>query len=516
MKKETTDRIIFFDTTLRDGEQSPGAALTSNAKLTIARQLAKMNVDIIEAGFPIASEDDAYAVKLIGREVRGPVICALARCVTRDIEAALKSLESAKRPRLHLFLATSEIHRKFKLSKAKDEIIKIAREMVCFAKKYIDDIEFSPEDATRTEPDFLLQVCKTVVEEGAKTLNIPDTVGYAVCEEYGALIRFLRENIPDNIVISVHCHNDLGLAVANSLVAIKNGARQVECTINGIGERAGNASLEEIAMNLIVRKKYYNVSVNLETRQIYRTSKLVSSLTGIPVQPNKAIVGDNAFRHEAGIHQDGIIKYKETYEIMRPQMVGIPESTLVLGKHSGRHALNLRLNSLGISVDEKTLDRIFQQFKNLADKKKEINDLDLIVLAEQETMPSFEPVYVLEYFHILSGTSTVPSATVRISKKGEIFEDASLGDGPVDALYKAIDRIVKLSPKLQEYKITAVTGGKDAQGEVVVSLVINGMTVAGKGVSTDIIEASARAYLNAVNQFLARKSVIKKRKYRGT
>ncbi|HOK79259.1 MAG TPA: 2-isopropylmalate synthase [bacterium] len=509
------DRIIFFDTTLRDGEQSPGASLTSSAKLTIARHLAKLNVDVIEAGFPVASEDDAYAVKLIGKEVKGPVICALARCVPKDIEIALKSLESAQKPRLHLFLATSEIHRKFKLVKAKSEIIRIAKEMVSFAKKFIDDIEFSPEDATRTEPDFLLEVCKTVVDEGARTLNIPDTVGYAVPEEYGALIKFLREKIPQEIVISVHCHNDLGLAVANSLAAVKNGARQVECTINGIGERAGNASLEEIAMNLIVRKKYYGVRVDLETKHIYRISKLVSSLTGIPVQPNKAIVGDNAFKHESGIHQDGVIKCRETYEIMHPKMVGIPESTLVLGKHSGRHALKLRLESLGVSVDENTLNKIFEQFKKLADKKKEVNDLDLLVLAEQETISAVEPTYTLEYFHIISGTSTLPSATVRIRKKNEIIEDASLGDGPIDALYKAIDRIVKISPKLQEYKISAVTGGKDAQGEVIVSLMIDGMRVAGKGVSTDIIEASARAYLNAINQYLSRKNLVKK-KYRGT
>ncbi|HOJ30413.1 MAG TPA: 2-isopropylmalate synthase [bacterium] len=509
------DRIIFFDTTLRDGEQSPGASLTSSAKLTIARHLARLNVDVIEAGFPVASEDDAYAVKLIGKEVNGPAVCALARCVPRDVEVALKSLESARKPRLHLFLATSEIHRKFKLVKAKSEIIRIARDMVKFAKKFIDDIEFSPEDATRTESDFLFEVCQTVVEEGARTLNIPDTVGYAVPEEYGALIGFLREKFPPEIVISVHCHNDLGLAVANSLTAVKNGARQVECTINGIGERAGNASLEEIAMNLIVRKKFYGVDVDLDTKHIYRISKLVSSLTGIPVQPNKAIVGDNAFKHESGIHQDGVIKCRETYEIMHPKMVGIPESTLVLGKHSGRHALKLRLESLGVSVDEKTLNKIFEQFKTLADKKKEVNDLDLIVLAEQETLSAVEPVYTLEYFHIVSGTSTLPSATVRIRKKDEILEDASLGDGPIDALYRAIDRIVKISPKLHEYKIAAVTGGKDAQGEVIVSLIIDGVRVAGKGVSTDIIEASARAYLNAINQYLTKKTIIKK-KYRGT
>lgn len=509
------EKVIFFDTTLRDGEQSPGASLTSSAKLTIARQLAKLNVDVIEAGFPVASEDDAYAVSLIGREVKGPVICALARCVVRDIEIALKSLESAEKPRLHLFLATSEIHRKYKLSKAKDEIIKIARDMVRFARGFIDDIEFSPEDATRTEPDFLLEVCKIVAQEGVRTLNIPDTVGYAVPEEYGNLIGFLRRNLPEDIILSVHCHNDLGLAVANSLNAIKNGARQVECTINGIGERAGSASLEEIAMNLVVRKEYYGVDIGIDTKQIYRTSKLVSSLTGIPVQPNKAIVGENAFRHESGIHQDGVLKYRETYEIMHPRMVGIPESTLVLGKHSGRHALKIRLESLGIYTDEDLLNRIFQQFKKLADRKKEISDLDLIALAEQETMPVIEPVYTLEYFHILSGSSTVPSATVRIKKQNEVFEDASLGDGPIDALYKAIDRIVKLSPRLEEYRISAVTGGKDAQGEVTVSLAIDKIRVVGKGVSTDIIEASAMAYLNAINQYFAKKS-IKKRKYKGT
>ncbi|MCM8759108.1 MAG: 2-isopropylmalate synthase [Candidatus Omnitrophica bacterium] len=508
------NQIIFFDTTLRDGEQSPGASLTSSAKLTIARQLEKLKVDVIEAGFPVASEDDAYAVSLIGKELKNCVVCALARCVVRDIEIALRSLEKARKPRLHLFLATSEIHRKYKLSKAKDEIIKIARDMVKFAKNFIDDIEFSPEDATRTEPDFLLEVCKTVVEQGVKTLNIPDTVGYAVPEEYGNLIKFLKNNLPATVILSVHCHNDLGLAVANSLAAIKNGARQVECTINGIGERAGNASLEEIAMNLVVRKGYYNAEIGIDTRQIYRTSKLVSSLTGIPVQPNKAIVGDNAFRHESGIHQDGILKYRETYEIMHPRMVGIPESKLVLGKHSGRHALKIRLESLGISPDEDSLNKIFQQFKKLADRKKEINDLDLIALAEQETMPVSEPIYTLEYFHILSGTTTVPSATVRIKKKGQVFEDASLGDGPIDALYKAIDRIVKLSPKLEEYRISAVTGGKDAQGEVTVALTIDKARVVGKGVSTDIIEASAKAYISAINQYFAKKG-IKKRKYRG-
>ncbi len=508
------ERVIIFDTTLRDGEQSPGASLTSSEKLKIAQQLARLGVDVIEAGFPVASEDDAYAVRMIAEKVKGPVICALARCKDEDIDIALKSLEKCEKPRLHLFLATSEIHRKYKLKKAKSEIIKIAREKVRFARKYIADIEFSPEDASRTEPDFLLEVSKAVIEEGAKTINIPDTVGYAIPEEFGELIRFLRENIPQDIVISIHCHNDLGLAVANSLIALKNGARQVECTINGIGERAGNASLEEIVMNLIVRENHYKLKTNINTREIYRTSKLVSSLTGIPVQPNKAIVGENAFRHEAGIHQDGILKYRKTYEIMKPEMIGIPKSELVLGKHSGRHALRERLKQLGFSISEKEFEKIFDRFKKLADKKKEITDIDLTLLVEEEIF-RVEPVYTLEYFHVLSGSSTIPSATVKLKKENKIYEDASRGDGPVDALYKAIDRITQLSPKLLEYRIMAITGGKDAQGEVGVTIEIDGIRASGKGISTDIIEASAKAYLDAINHYLSRKKVLKK-KYRGT
>ena len=508
------EKIIIFDTTLRDGEQSPGASLTSDEKLKIALQLEKLGVDVIEAGFPAASEDDAKAVKKIGEKVKNPVICALSRCKDEDIEIALKSLEKCKKPRLHLFLATSEIHRKYKLKKAKSEIIKLAREKVRFAKKYIDDIEFSPEDASRTEPEFLVEVANTVIEEGAKTINIPDTVGYAIPEEFGALIKYLKENLPENIIISVHCHNDLGLAVANSLTAILNGARQVECTINGIGERAGNASLEEIVMNLKIRKNYFKVKTDINTKEIYKTSRLVSSLTGIPVQPNKAIVGENAFRHEAGIHQDGILKHRKTYEIMRPEMVGIKESKLVLGKHSGRHALFDKLEKLGFQLDEEQKEKIFERFKKLADKKKEITDLDLIVIVEEETMPLI-PTYSLEYFHIISGSSTIPSATVRLKKGEEILEDASRGDGPVDALYKAIDRITKLSPVLKEYKITAITGGKDAQGEVTVCLEIDGIKVSGKGVSTDIIEASGKAYINAINYYIAKKNLHKKH-YRGT
>ncbi len=500
------DRVIIFDTTLRDGEQSPGASLTSEEKIKVADQLERLGVDIIEAGFPIASPDDAKAVRFIGERVKNSVVCALARCRDEDIETALRSLETAKKPRLHIFLATSEIHRKYKLNKAKDEILKIAVEKTSLAKKHLDDIEFSPEDATRTEPDFLLEVAKRVAEQGVKTINIPDTVGYTIPSEYGSLIKHLRENLPADVVISVHCHNDLGLGVANSLAAVINGARQVECTINGIGERAGNASLEEIVMNLVVRKDLYKLETNVVTKELYRTSRMVSSLTGIPVQPNKAVIGANAFRHEAGIHQDGILKYRPTYEIMSPEMVGIPESELVLGKHSGRHALQARLQALGFQLDEEQLDKVFEKFKKLADKKKEITDSDLIAITEEEEIKTEEPTYILEYFHIVSGSSTIPTATVRIKKGDTVYEDASRGDGPVDAFYKAIDRITGISPVLREYKISAVTGGQDAQGEVTVSIEVEGLKIPGKGVSTDIIEASGKAYLNAINRFLMRKN----------
>ncbi|MCM8770053.1 MAG: 2-isopropylmalate synthase [Candidatus Omnitrophica bacterium] len=504
------ERVIIFDTTLRDGEQSPGASLTSQEKVQIARQLEILGVDVIEAGFPAASPGDAEAVTLVSQAVQRPSVCALARCHDRDIEVALKSLEKAAHPRLHLFLATSEIHRRYKLGKAKTEILRIATEKVSSVRKLINDVEFSPEDASRTEPEFLLEVVLAVVEAGACTVNIPDTVGYAVPEEFGTLIDFLASPIRGkNVIISVHCHNDLGLAVSNSLAALKSGARQVECTINGIGERAGNASLEEIVMNLHVRKDYYQCFTNINTREIYRTSRLVSSLTGIPVQPNKAIVGENAFRHEAGIHQDGILKKRETYEIMSPQLIGLPQSELVLGKHSGRHALSARLKELGLTLTEEQLERIFRRFKLLADRKKEITDLDLIVVAEEETI-DVQPVYQLDYFHILSGSSTVPSATVRLKKGEEILEDAARGDGPVDALYKTIDRIIGLKPVLKEYKITAITGGQDAQGEVSVCLEINGAKVAAKGVSTDILEASAKAYLTAINQYLRKKTAPRK------
>ncbi len=509
------EKILILDTTLRDGEQSPGASLTSEEKIKIAEQLEKLGVDIIEAGFPIASEDDSKAVKLISEIIRKPVICALARCVDKDIEAALKSLEKADKPRLHIFLATSEIHRQHKLKKAKDEILKIAVEKTRFAKKYIQDIEFSPEDASRTEPDFLIEVAEAVISEGATTINIPDTVGYATPYEYSSLIKLLRDKLPKEITLSVHCHDDLGLAVANSLAAISSGARQVECTINGIGERAGSAALEEIVMNLIVKKSFYQLETNINPKEIYRTSRMVSSLTGVSVQPNKAIIGENAFRHESGIHQDGVLKHRETYEIMSAETIGKTTSELVLGKHSGRHALKAQIEAFGFNFNESQLDKVFEKFKKLADKKKEIADIDLIVLAEEEETKTREPIYSLEYFHILSGSSTIPSATVRIRKGEEVYEDASRGDGPIDAIYKVVDRITGLNPVLKEYKISAITSGKDAQGEVMVTLEIDDMKIVAKGFSTDIIEASAKAYINAINRYLMRKH-LSKPKYKGT
>jgi len=503
------EKVLIFDTTLRDGEQSPGASLTSREKLHIALQLERLGVDVIEAGFPVSSEDDARAVALIGSSVKKPAVCALARCRESDIAAALRALRKAARPRLHLFLATSEIHRRYKLGKAKSEIVRAAREAVRAAARDIDDIEFSPEDASRTEPDFLAEVCLAVAAEGARTVNIPDTVGYALPWEFGNLIATLRAALPRSVCVSVHCHNDLGLAVASSLAAVASGARQVECTVNGIGERAGNAALEEIVMALRTRQQVFGVETGIRTEEIFRTSRLVSSLTGIPVQPNKAIVGENAFRHEAGIHQDGVLKRRETYEIMDPRKIGIGAGELVLGKHSGRHALRNRLEKLGFSLSDARLEDLYRRFKQLADRKKTIEDLDLIAIADEATVTA-RPVYEMVYFHIVSGSSTMPSATISIRKGKTVLKDAAHGDGPVDALYRAIDRVTGLSPRLSEYRISAITGGKDAQGEVAVCLEIGGQRVVGKGVSTDIIEASAKAYLAAINIYLAKKTAGRK------
>ncbi|NQU74601.1 MAG: 2-isopropylmalate synthase [Candidatus Omnitrophica bacterium] len=501
-----TKKITIFDTTLRDGEQSPGASLTSQGKLEIAYQLANLGVDAIEAGFPVSSPGDFESVRIIAKNVKGPIICGLARCMKKDIEAAGKSLKPAKRPRIHVFLATSKIHMKYKLRKLENEIIKLAVEGVTYARRFADDIEFSPEDASRSEREFLYRVVEEVIRAGAKTVNIPDTVGYAVPDEFGHLIGSIRGNVPniDKAVISVHCHNDLGLGVANSLAAIKNGAGQVECTINGIGERAGNASLEEIVMALCVRQDMLNFKTGIARKEIYKTSRLVSKLTGMLVQPNKAIVGQNAFAHESGIHQDGVLKKRITYEIMKPQDVGFSGSKIVLGKHSGRHAFSERLKALGYKLNEKDVNKAFARFKIVADKKKEVFNEDLATIVEDEVMVIPE-IYHLENFKVTSGTKILPTATVELSKSKKIFKATSSGDGPIDACYKAIDKIVGLRGSLADYGIRSVTSGKDALGEVSIRVKIKKNEISGRGASTDIIEASIKAYLNAINKIAGKR-----------
>jgi 2-isopropylmalate synthase len=501
-------RIKIFDTTLRDGEQSPGASLDPKEKLQIARQLSNLNVDIIEAGFPITSEGDFKSVSNIAKEIRGVSIAALARAVDKDIECAAKALKHAKSPRIHVFLATSKIHRKFKLAKAKDEIIKTAVKGVKHARKYVDDVEFSPEDATRTEPDFLVEVVESVIDAGAKTVNIPDTVGYAVPEQYASLIKTLKETVKNinKAAISVHCHDDLGLAVANSLTAIKAGATQVECTINGIGERAGNASLEEIVMALKTRKDFFGHTTRIKTHELLATSKIVSGLTGLWVQRNKAVVGENAFAHESGVHQDGILKERTTYEIMRPEEVGLPKTKIVLGKLSGRHAFKKRIMELGYELSDEELEHTFNQFKILADKKKDIYDQDIEALIQDEKS-EVPHIYELDSLSISCGPNTVPTAGVRLRVgKDKIVDDATIGDGPIDALFKTIDLITGTKGTLLDYNIRAITSGKDAMGEVIVEVDVEGKSYRGRAVSTDIIEASAKAYLNAINKIKIKRS----------
>jgi 2-isopropylmalate synthase len=496
------EKIIIFDTTLRDGEQAPGASLNPAEKLEIAHALADMGVDVIEAGFPISSKGDLASVKAIAKNIKGPVICALSRAIYADIDASAEGVKPAKRPRIHVFLATSKIHMQYKLKKAEEEILRIAVESVKYAKKFCEDIEFSPEDASRSERAFLFKVVESVIDAGATTVNIPDTVGYTEPAEYGSLIRAIKENVPNinKAVISVHGHNDLGLAVANSLEAIKNGARQVECTINGIGERAGNASMEEIVMAIKTRKDIFaGVETQIKTNQICKVSRLVSKLTGFVVAPNKAIVGGNAFRHESGIHQDGILKERSTYEIIRPEDVGFTGTGFVLGKHSGRHALAERLKELGFVISASQLEKVSGRFKALADKKKNIFDDDLIALVEDE-IRTIKPVWSLESFEINSGTKIAPKAKVCLRYKKKVHCAQSSGDGPVDACFKAIDKATGLKAELQDYRIEAVTKGKDALGEVGLKLKAKGKVVTARGSSTDIIEASVRAYVNALNK----------------
>jgi len=493
-------RIKIFDTTLRDGEQSPGASLGQNEKLQIARQLSILNVDVMEAGFPITSEGDFKSVSNIAKEIQDVSICALARAVDKDIDCAAKALKAAKTPRIHVFLATSEIHRKFKLIKAKEEIIKTAVKGVKRARKYVDDVEFSPEDASRTEPDFLAEVVEAVIDAGATTVNIPDTVGYAVPEQYASLIKNLKDNVRNikKAVISIHCHNDLGLAVANSLAAVKAGATQVECTVNGIGERAGNASLEEIVMALKTRKDFFGHTTRVRTKEIIATSKIVSGLTGLRVQRNKAIVGENAFAHESGVHQDGVLKESTTYEIMKPEEVGLPKTKIILGKLSGRHAFKKRVKALGYDLPDEELEHTFQQFKLLADKKKEIYDQDIEALIQDEKS---EVPHIYELDNLSINCGPVPTASVRLRVgKDKILDDSTKGDGPIDAIFKTIDLLTGIKGILLDYSVRSVTSGKDALGEASVEVEVKGNNYRGRAVSTDTIEASAKAYLNAISK----------------
>jgi len=499
-------QILIFDTTLRDGEQSPGCSLNIEEKVKIAHQLAALGVDAVEAGFPVSSRGDFEAVRAVAEEVKGPIVCALARTVPKDIEVAWQAVRKAHRPRIHVFCATSAIHRKYKLRKAKSEILRIAVDGVRRAKRLCDDVQFSPEDASRTEPDFLAEVVQAVIEAGATTVNIPDTVGYATPPQFAEIIRNLFEEVRDirKATISVHCHNDLGLAVANSLAAISAGASQVECTINGIGERAGNAALEEIVMALKTRQDFYGCRTNIVTERIMATSRLVSTLTGMAVQRNKAIVGENAFAHESGIHQDGVLKKEITYEIIRPQDVGASRSQIVLGKHSGRHAFRIRARELGFRLTDEQLESAFQRFKELADRKKTIYDEDVEAILEDE-IARVEQLYKIESLHISSGTHSVAMATVRLrDRKGRLLEDAATGDGPVDAVYKCIERMIRVPARLTDYRIRAVSMGKDAQGEVSVEVEARNHRVSAHAVDTDIVVASAKAYLNAINKVLGR------------
>jgi 2-isopropylmalate synthase len=501
------DNVLIFDTTLRDGEQAPGASMNEGEKLEIAYALERLGVDIIEAGFPVISRGDFDSVKTVAKHIKGSIVCGLARSLKEDMDAACEALKPARKKRIHVFLATSKIHMQHKLKKTQDEILQMAVEAVRYARQRVEDVEFSPEDASRSEKLFLYRILESVIEAGATTVNIPDTVGYAMPGEYGGLIADIRNNVPNihKAVISVHCHNDLGMAVANSLAAVNNGARQIECTVNGIGERAGNASMEEIVMALKTRLDVYGCTTHIRTSEIYRISRLVSKCTGFAIAPNKAIVGHNAFRHEAGIHQDGILKERSTYEIMRPEDVGFVGTGLVLGKHSGRHAFKARLKLLGIELKDAELDKAFDRFKRVADKKKQVFDEDLAAIVEDET-EVFQKTWSLVSLFAQSGTKIKPSVEVVLKSKGKTYEKGSSGDGPVDACYKAIDAITRTSGKLMDYSIHSVTQGKDALGEVTVKVQFKGKSVIAHGTSTDIFEASAKAYINALNKVLSQAS----------
>ena len=499
-------RIKIFDTTLRDGEQSPGASMNIEEKLTIAKQLARLGVDIIEAGFAISSPGDFEAIKTIGCEVEGPVICSLARAKEEDIKRAWEALRDAPKKRIHTFHSTSDIHLKYQFRISREEALKRSVEMVKLARSFVEDVEFSPMDATRTDISYLCEVVEAVLDAGASTVNIPDTVGYSIPVEFGAMIKAIHDRVKnsDKAVISVHCHNDLGLAVANSLSAILNGAGQIECTINGIGERAGNCSLEEVVMALRTRRDIFNADTGINTEEIIRSSRLVTKITGISVQPNKAIVGANAFAHEAGIHQDGLLKEKSTYEIIKPESIGLYSAKLVLGKHSGRHAFKTRLKELGYVLTDEELKKAFERFKKLADQKKDIFDEDLEALISEEVAKVPE-VYSLVDLHSVSGLNQKPTAAVKLKVGESVIDRMEHGDGPVDATYKAIASITNTKSNLLKFEVKSITGGTDALGEVMVSLEEEDRTVRGHGADTDIIVAAAKAYINALNKLAARR-----------
>jgi len=494
-------RIKIFDTTLRDGEQAPGCSMNLTEKLEVARRLEKLGVDIIEAGFPISSPGDLESVKTISGIIKNCSVAGLCRSRETDIDAAKEALAKAAKPRIHVFLATSPVHMEFKLKMTPDQVLEQAVSSVKYAKKFCSDVEFSAEDAFRSDPDFVCKVFGAAIEAGALTVNFPDTVGYAMPEEFGERVRYIKEHTThmEKAALSVHCHNDLGLAVANSIAAIANGADQVECTINGIGERAGNASLEELVMGLRVRKDFFSADTGIDSSQIYAASRLVSQVTGVKVQPNKAIVGDNAFAHEAGIHQHGVLAKRETYEIMTPQSIGIPQNRMVLGKHSGRHAFEERLKDLGLNVDAQAFEKIFADFKDLADKKKVVSDRDIEALVMDRAV-SVPETWKLDHWAVNTGSALGAAGVIRLQHKdGELKKLVCLGDGPIDSIFKAINQIVGNEPELELYEIGAVTGGSSSQGEAMVKIAMDGRRWNGRGVSTDVIEASIMAYLSAIN-----------------
>ncbi|MBT3176687.1 MAG: 2-isopropylmalate synthase [Desulfobacula sp.] len=510
MKQDS--QIIIFDTTLRDGEQSPGASMNKAEKLRIATQLEKLGVNVIEAGFPAASEGDFEAVKKIAQTLKISQVAALCRTNEDDIKKGWEAIKDAAHPRIHTFIATSELHMKYKLSMEPSQVLEQAVKSVKLAASYTDNVEFSAEDGSRSDPPFLCKVFEAVIDAGATTVNLPDTVGYAIPEEFAELVKYVMENTPnmDKAVLSVHCHNDLGLATSNTLAAIKAGARQVEVTINGIGERAGNTSLEEVVMSLATRPNFFPQTTSIVTKRIYPTSRLVSMITGILVQPNRAIVGANAFAHEAGIHQDGVLKNPMTYEIMKPETIGLSKNNLVLGKHSGRHALNSHIQEMGYNLSKEELDKVFQKFKNLADKKKSIQDEDIEALINEGILRSSE-VFSLEYIHVLSGNTVFPTASVQLNINGRKAQGATEGNGPIDAVYNIISKLTNTKSELLRFTISALTEGTDAQGEVTVRLQEDGIVALGKGADPDIITASALAYINGLNrlEYLKEHPVVK-------